>query len=124
MLVLTRFVARHELKPLERYLSINDVLTGARKILKGLAVETKPPRPVSGLRFFKIRLGGRQSARMIVFVLVENNKVVPLMIRLKKDKVFGTNMAMNDPALVKQVNKNLDEAMADIKAKRYQEFAL
>ncbi|OGH94659.1 MAG: hypothetical protein A2538_04485 [Candidatus Magasanikbacteria bacterium RIFOXYD2_FULL_41_14] len=124
MLVLTRFVARHELKPLERYLSINDVLTGARKILKGLAVETKLPRPVSGLRFFKIRLGGRQSARMIVFVLVENNKVVPLMIRLKKDKVFGTNMAMNDPALVKQVNKNLDEAMADIKAKRYQEFAL
>ncbi len=124
MLVLTRFIARHELKPLERYLGIDDVLTGARKVIKGLAVETKPPRSLHGLRFFKIRLGGRQSARMIVFVLVENNKVVPLMIRLKKDNVFGTNMAMNDPTLVKQMSKNLDEAMADIEAKRYQEFEL
>lgn len=124
MLVLTRYVAAHELKPLERYLSIKDVLAGAQKILKGLATETKPPRTIAGFRFYKVRLGGTQSARMIVFVVVENQKVVPLMIRLKKDKVFGMNMTMNNPTLIKKININLDEALADIAAKRYQEFTL
>ena len=124
MLVLTNYVFSHELKPLERYLTIDDVLAGAQKVIKGLGIETKPPRHLSGFRFYKVRLGGGQSARMIVFVVVKNKKVVPLMIRLKKDKILGMNMAMNNSALIKQINKNLDQVLADITAKRYQEFTL
>lgn len=124
MLVLTHFIANHELKPLARYLSIDDVITGAKKVLKGLAVETKPPRSLPGIRFFKIRLGSRQSARMMVFVSIKNQNIFPLVIRLKKDKISGMNMAMNNPTMFKQINKNLDEVLADIEARRYQEFEL
>lgn len=122
MLVLTRFIANHELKPLERYLSLADVIVGAKKVIKGLAIETKPPRSLPGLRFFKVRLGSSQSARMIVFVVAENQKIFPLIIRLKKDKTLGINMAMNNPALVKQMNINLDWVLQDIENQQYQEF--
>ncbi len=60
---------------------------------------------------------------MVVFVLTENKKVVPVLIRLKKDKRFGMNMAMNNPIVVDQINKNLDHILADIEKKRYEEFA-
>ncbi|MEK7624858.1 MAG: hypothetical protein AAB467_00735 [Patescibacteria group bacterium] len=122
MLLLTQYVARHELGPLQQYLTLDDVLAGAEKVLKGLAVATKPPRSLSGFRFYKVRIGALQSARMIVFVLLGNEKVVPLIIRLKKDKLFGANMAMNNPALVRQLNSNLDRVLIDIEQKQYQEF--
>lgn len=46
------------------------------------------------------------------------------MIRLKKDKVFGMNMAMNNPKIIDQVNINLSKVLDDIEHKRYKEFTL
>lgn len=66
----------------------------------------------------------RDSARMIVFLTTENNNVVPLLIRLKGDKIFGMNMAMNNPAVIRQLDTNLDCAIDDIREKRYEEFSL
>ena len=60
---------------------------------------------------------------MIVFMVTESRKVVPILIRLKKDKIFGMNMAMNNPMVVKQVSLNLGYILEDIKLKRYEEFA-
>lgn len=122
MLILTEYIAKHEFKPLNRYLSLDEVISGAGKVVKGFAVEMKAPRPTQGYRFFKVRIGKRNNARMIVFVVVENKTVVPVLIRLKKDKTLGMNMAMNDPKVVAQINKNLDCVFLDIKNKRYQEF--
>ncbi len=122
MLVLTEFIAKHELKPLSRYLELDDILAGAQKVIKGLAVETKPPRNLHGFRFFKVRIGKRGKARMIVFLVTENEKVVPVLIRLKKDKIFGMNMAMNNPEVVKKISANIDCILDDIKNKKYEEF--
>ena len=124
MVVLTQYVSRHELAPLWRYLTLEDVLAGSQKVSQGLAVTTKPPRPLPGFRFYKVRLGKQQSARMIVFVVLENKKIVPLLIRLKKDKLLGMNLAMNNPALVRALNKNLDQVLNDIERKNYQEFPI
>ncbi len=122
MLILARYVATHELGPLSRYVTLDDVLEGARKVQKGLAQETKPP--VKGFRFFKVRIGARNSGRMIVFLATENQKVVPVLIRLKKDKIFGMNMAMNNPRVVQQMKKNMDTILDDIQNKNYEEFPL
>lgn len=123
MLILSQYIAKHEFKPLSRFLKLDDLLDGARKVIKGLAVETKPPRDLSGFRFFKVRIGKRNGARMIVFMLTEKQKVVPVLIRLKKDKIFGMNMAMNNPAVVDKISKNLEKILSDIKEHHYQEFA-
>ena len=123
MVVLTKYIARHELEPLKRLVNIDDILDGANKVIKGLAVETKAPRDLRGCRFFKVRNGKRNNARMMVFVITENKKVVPVLIRLKKDKVFGVNMAMNNPIVIEQMNKNLNHILDDLKKKQYQEFS-
>lgn len=122
MLILTQYIAKHEFKPLSRFLNLDDLLVGAKKIIKGLAIETKAPRSLPGFRFFKVRIGKKNGARMIVFIVTRNNKVVPVLIRLKKDKIFGVNMAMNNPQVVGEINKNLDSILDDMKSKAYQEF--
>ena len=124
MLVLTQYVAKHEFEPLRRVLDVDDLIFGAGKVLKGLAVELRSSNKLQGCRFFKVRIGKRNSVRMIVFVVTETQKVVPVLIRLKKDKIFGMNMSMNNPDVVGQVDKNLGKILDDIENKRYQEFGV
>ncbi len=122
MLLLSQYIIQHELKPLRKYFELNDILEGAEKVLKNLAIETKSPVKLSGFKFFKVRIGRKAKGRMIVFMIVNRRKVVPILIRLKKDKIFGMNMAMNNPAVVYRMNINLGHILEDIKNKRYEEF--
>jgi len=122
MLILSRYIAKHELDALSRTIALRDVLDGATKVKKGLAIATKPP--VQGYRFYKVRIGQRNAARMIVFLITDNQKIVPILIRLKQDKVFGANMAMNNPRVVEQIRKNMEKIMEDIQAGRYEEYPL
>ena len=124
MLLLTKYIAKHELAPLSRFIGLEDVLDGAEKALKGLATQVKAPSNARGFRFFKIRIGKRDGARMIVFLVTESQKVVPVLIRLKKDKVFGMNMAMNNQKVVDQLTKNVYKILNDIEAEEYEEFPL
>lgn len=124
MLILTEYIAKHELKPLQKYFKLKDILSGSEKVLKNLAIETKPPQKIPGYKFFKVRIGQNVKGRMIVFMVVENKKIVPLLIRLKKDKLFGMNIAMKNQDVVNQININLDKALQDIQSGNYQEFKL
>ncbi|MEK9159379.1 MAG: hypothetical protein AAB383_01480 [Patescibacteria group bacterium] len=122
MLLITKYIAKHELAPLSRFIDLEDILDGAKKALKGLVTEVKAPSNARGFRFFKVRVGKRNGARMIVFLVTESQKVVPALIRLKKDKVFGMNMAMNNSEVLGQLNKNMDRILEDIEHKEYEEF--
>lgn len=113
MLIFSQYIAKHEWKPLRKYFNLEDIVDGARKVLKHLAQEIKPPRKLEGFRFFKVRIGKKVHGRMIVFIS-NNQKIVPLLIRLKKDKIFGMNMSMNNRAVVQQLNTNLDRVLDDI----------
>lgn len=122
MLILTDYISKHELERLERYITISDILKGAQKVLKGLAVEIKASAP--DFRFFKVRISRHNAGRMVVFLVTASQKVVPLLIRLKKDKIFGMNMAMNNPMVVTQIDTNLDRVLEDIQNKKFKEFPL
>lgn len=124
MVILTKYIAKHEFKPLRRFFTLDDILEGARKVLKNLAIETKPPRSIPEVKFFKVRIGRKIKGRMIVILMIHKQKIVPLLIRLKKDKIFGINMAMNNPQVTEQLNKNLDRVIEDINYKRFEEFPL
>ena len=124
MLILTHYITQHELKPLRRYFELSDIFEGAEKVLKGLAIETKPPKTLEGFKFFKVRIGRKVKGRMIVFMVTESKQVVPILIRLKKDKVFGMNMAMNNLEVIKQINSNLEYVLNDIQKKKYEAFSL
>jgi len=122
MLLITEFIAKHELKPLLRFFTLKDLWVGSEKVLKHLGVALKTPRKMEGFKFYKVRIGQSVKGRMIVFVVTANNKVVPLLIRLKKDKIFGMNMSMNNEAVLRMLNKNLDHVLDDIAHKRYREI--
>lgn len=122
MLLLTKYIAKHELAPLSRFIDLEDVLDGAGKALKGLAAEVKAPSNAGGFRFFKVRVGKKNGARMIVFLVTESRKVVPVLIRLKKDKIFGMNMSMNNEKVVDQLTKNVYRILDDIESEEYEEF--
>ncbi len=122
MILLTQYVVQHELKPLRGKIELQDILEGAEKVYKNLTIATKSPVKLPGFKFFKVRIGRKTKGRMIVFMTVESKKVVPILVRLKKDKIFGMNMAMNNPAVAKQVSHNLNHIFDDIKHKRYEEF--
>lgn len=120
MLVLSDYIFKRELKPLEKHLSLEDLLVGAKKVLKGLGQEVA----FSGdYRFFKVRIGSRVKGRMIVFA-VAGKKVVPLLIRLKKDKQIGMNMAASNPMVVKKVKQNLENVIGDIEKGNFREFEI
>ncbi len=120
MLILSDYIVKHELKPLRGYFRLEDLQNGARKVVRGLGQEVNFSK---GYKFFKVRIGGEIKGRMIVFV-VANNKVVPLLIRLKKDKKMGMNMAASNPDVVKQVDNNLENVIKDIEKGAFQEFGL
>ena len=124
MLILSHYIFSHELKPLANQVSVEDVKVGARKVLNGLAIEIKSPGSFPGIKFYKIRIGSHHQARMIVFLVLENQDVVPILVRLKKDKVMGENMAMNNPQVRKQLNSNLEHVFVDIRNNGYQEIDL
>lgn len=122
MLLLTKYIAKHELGPLTRFVSLEDIIDGAQKALKGSATKIKAPSNARSFHFFKVRIGQRNGARMIVFLVTETKKVVPVLIRLKKDKIFGMNMAANNAEVVSQLNKNMDRILDDIQKEEYEEF--
>jgi hypothetical protein len=59
---------------------------------------------------------------MIVFLISANQKIVPILVRKKKDKIFGMNMAMNNKIVVSQINKNLNKIIDDIKNGDFEEI--
>ncbi len=121
MVILTQYIAKHEWGPVRRMVTLEDIVEGSQKVQKGLAVETKSM--LKGSRFYKVRIGKKGDARMIVFLATESQKIVPVLIRLKKDKLFGMNMAMNNAHVVEKIRKNLDHIIDDMEKGKFEEFS-
>jgi hypothetical protein len=124
MIVITKFFLRSELKPLKNQLNLKDVFEGAKRIDKNLGISIKNPVKFSNLRFFKIRLGRSVKERMIVFLYVGKGKIVPLLLRLKKDKEFGVNMSMNNKKIIELLRINFENVIKDLENGDFEEFDL
>jgi hypothetical protein len=121
MLILSKYIVKNELKPLLKHVSLDDIVIGARKIKDGLGIHLQALNS-SQYRFFKVRIGRSAKARMIVFMHSDNGKIIPVLIRLKKDKKFGMNMAANNPAVAEQVDRNLSHIILDLDRGDYEEI--
>lgn len=115
MIVVTKFFLKSEFKPVKNKIGLIDVFEGVKRIEKDLAINIKAPVKFPNLRFFKVRVGKLVKARMIVFLKIGSNKFVPIVLRLKKDKVFGMNMSMNNKVLVDLINVNFEKIIEDLK---------
>lgn len=124
MLILSKYIIKHELKPLSKYFSIDDLIDGAKKVIKGLGQEVNPSKVPKSYKFFKVRIGGRVKGRMIVFIVAGNQKVAPILIRLKRDKKIGMNMSTSNPHVVELIDRNVQRVIKDIENGNFEEFGL
>jgi hypothetical protein len=122
-ILISKYIAKHELKPLEKYIKIDDVKKGAQKIIKGLG-KSISMHSDSPYRFYKVRIGTTTKGRMIVFLITKTQKIIPLLIRLKKDKKMGENISAKNPLTKEAVSKNLSRVLEDVENKQYQIWSL
>lgn len=111
-LILTESFLKRELKPLKKYYTIEDIKKTTKKIL------------VSSIRLsnlgykegelMKLRITSRTVGRIIVYVYKQKDLVVPIVLRLKKDKIIGENLSLNNTKAKTVILDMMDRIMNDI----------
>ena len=117
LLILTDSFIKKEFKSLKKYYNINDI---KKTVLKAKI----KPDSLSSLgykngKLLKLRVVNKVSGRMAVYVFTGNNWIIPIVLRLKKDKIFGKNLAINNKKTKILILKMLDLTMNDIEKKNY-----
>ena len=117
LLILTDSFIKKEFKPLKKYYSVSDI---KKTVLKAKI----KPDSLSSLgykngRLLKLRVINKVSGRMAAYAFTGNNWIIPIVLRLKKDKIFGENLAINNKKVKRLILTMLDLAMNDIEKKNY-----
>ena len=58
---------------------------------------------------------------MIVFLTTSNN-VVPVVVRLKKDKKYGQNLSVNNEEVKNLISRNLDAIYKDVENRDFESY--
>ena len=120
MLIITRSFQQKELRPLAKYYGISDIQSAIAKIdTSGVQL------PNFGYRngyLMKLRMPHTVAGRLIVYVFIQKDYIVPIVLRLKTDKIIGENLSANNKKDKALIIKNLDYAIADINRKRYDTY--
>jgi len=83
--------------------------------MKEICIDLKGA-PLAGTKLVKVYMTGVSSAaRMIVLLYFKKEYYVPIVIRLKKDKLIGSNLSKNNQNLQILLAKNLELIMEDLK---------
>ncbi|MFH1947293.1 MAG: hypothetical protein ABIJ23_04015 [Candidatus Magasanikbacteria bacterium] len=116
-LILTESFLKRELKPLAKYYNIEDIKKTTKKIsassirLSNLGYK--------GGELMKLRITSRTVGRIIVYVYKQKDLVVPVVLRLKKDKIIGENLALNNVKAKSIILNMMDRIMNDINNGNY-----
>ena len=121
-LILTKSFLKRELKPLKKYYSVEDIKKTTKKIsfshvrLSHLGYKEG--------ELIKLRMVSKATGRIIVHVYKQKNMLIPIVLRLKKDKVLGENLSLNNKKAKSLILDRLDKTMNDITAGDYEKELL
>ena len=122
MLIICKSIQIKELKPLEHYFDIKAIKSAAIKAQKGLGDIISSP--IKNSHIIKIYLTGKPAGRICFLIFTKQGDIVPLILRLKKDKKIGKNMSIQNSSFKKILKKNIKLALNDIKTDKYTEIEL
>lgn len=120
MLIITNSFLKKELKPLSRYYTIQDIKKTVAKINTSAIYLAHLGYKYGKL--LKMRMAHKVAGRLIVYVFVKKNIITPIILRLKKDKIFGENLSLNNKRGKELILKMLDLVIDDINNERYQKI--
>jgi hypothetical protein len=124
MLIVCDSIEKKELKPLENYFSFNDIKEASLKAKKGLGIEIKGSF-MKATKLVKVYLTGKRGAGRIVFlVLIHKDHYVPIILRLKNDKLIGNNISIKNSAFEKLLNKYLNYVQEDINNGNFSKYEM
>lgn len=121
MLVLCHSILKKEINPLLKYFSIEDLRKAAIKAKNGLGIEIKGSN-YPGTKLYKIYLTGKVAGRSVFLLLIKEQKVTPVFLRLKNDKIIGENISIKNKVFANVLNKYLDLIMTDLKESRFEKI--
>lgn len=87
MLILTDSFLKKELKPLKKYYSVSDIKKTVSKIsfhsisLSSLGYKNG--------QLLKLRMVNKVAGRMVVYTFINDDKIVPIVLRLKLDTQYS-----------------------------------
>ncbi len=121
-IILCHSILRKEINPLLKYFSKGDIRKYAKKAAKGLRVEIKGSM-ISSTKLVKVYMTGKKGAgRLIVLIYVKKDYYIPVLVRLKKDKIVGTNLSKGNKVFQDLLEKNLSSVMKDLKEGNFNEL--
>jgi len=121
-IILCHSILKKEINPLVKYFSKGDIKKYAQKAEKGLGVEIKSSN-IPNTKLVKVYMTGKRGAgRMIVLIYVRKNYYLPIIVRLKKDKIIGMNLSKENQSFQELLNKNLSLVEKDLKEKNFEEL--
>ncbi len=121
-LLLTKSFLKRELKPLSKLYNIEDLKRTTKKINSSSI--TLPSRGYKNGKLMKLRIGSRNAGRLVVYYYKQKNLIVPVVLRLKKDKIFGENLSFNNQKAKSLILDMMDKVMSDIKSGDYEKLSL
>lgn len=121
-IILCHSILNREINPLVQYFSKGDIRKYAKKAAKGLGVEINGSA-IPFTKLVKIYMTGKRSAgRMVVLIYVKKNYYIPVLARLKKDKIVGTNLSKGNKVFQNLLEKNLSFVVKDLKEGNFDEL--
>ena len=121
-IILCHSVLKKEIKPLLEYFSKGDVKKYVGKVANGLGLELKGSY-IPSTKLVKIYMTSKNTAgRMIVLVYVKKDYYLPIVVRLKKDKVVGGNLSKGNKTFQNVLEKNLEMVISDLNDGRFDEL--
>jgi hypothetical protein len=123
-LILCHSILKKEIKPLLEYFSRGDLKKVAMNASDGLCAKLKSTK-IPDTQLVKVYMTGRGGAvRLVVLVYLGKDYYVPVVLRLKKDKLIGSNMSSMNRAFQNVLDKNLDLIVMDLKNGNFENIDL
>lgn len=122
IVLISEKIEKAELEPLAKFFTLGDIKRACLKV-RSSGVELGN-LGYANCKILKVRLGSKPAGRMIVFILMDSGVCVPIVIRLKKDKVFGENLATSNKKAKEIIMKNITAAFEDIESGSYREVVV
>lgn len=121
-IILCHSILKKEINPLLRYFSKGDIRKYVERAAEGLGIEIRGSA-IPATRLIKISMTGTGGAgRMIVLIYVKKDFYLPTVVRLKKDKIVGTNLSKENQAFQDLLKKNLTLITHDLESGNFEEM--
>jgi len=112
IIVLTKSFLQKEFKKVKKCYTTEDIKKTIEKI--DTSADILSNNGYKNGKLMKLRMASKTQGRLIIYVFTKRDLIIPIVVRLKKDKIFGKNLSLENKKAKTLIIKMLDLAVADI----------